>query len=112
MTPDQLKTIARKVDCIRPVIDGNFLASTLLDDTLALVAEVERLQSALTWTTERPTVPGWYWRRYPNHEYPIVCLVTPIHGEVFCDSEAIQTYAGCLWSGPIPEPQERPDDPQ
>lgn len=71
--------------------------------------DAQRLQSALTWTTERPTVPGWYWRKWIGTAYPIVSHLTFLDGQGYCDSEKIVYFARCVWSGPIPEPQERHD---
>lgn len=64
----------------------------------------------LTWTSELPTVPGWYWcrliqdrpvvvwiRKFPNGLYVIDRQVNPA---------PLDCYAQYHWSGPIPEPKE------
>ena len=45
------------------------------------------------WTTEPPTVPGWYWRRYSGQAAVIVYMLRPmkINGREW-------------WSIPIQEP--------
>ena len=68
----------------------------------------------LAWTTQRPTVPGWYWFRSvgkdPVPEMLCVCLV---RGRlVVCHEDGrIGMEVGSIrrvykWAGPIPEPGE------
>lgn len=54
------------------------------------------LPRALRWTTEPPTVAGWYWHHMP-----------PAFGTVieFFDPEISEAGRG-EWAGPIPEPKE------
>ena len=56
----------------------------------------ERRHNALTWTTDPPKVPGWYWHYMP-----------PAFGTVieFFDPEISDAGRG-EWAGPIPEPLE------
>jgi len=54
----------------------------------------------LVWTHKTPSVPGWYWGRYPH----ILDLVM-----VHVGQEAIaraEFMPGSQWAGPIPEPRE------
>lgn len=71
----------------------------------------------LTYTTEPPTQPGWYWMRLPwNAGSRRLLRVQVCHDR----SGALQVYysgamldlrpdtfpAGTQWSGPIPQPGE------
>lgn len=69
------------------------------------------LPRSLRWTSEPPTVPGWYWQRGGESEEP---RVVPV---VWCraDSGEMELRICCRpytplsryeWAGPIPEPQE------
>lgn len=74
---------------------------------------LKALRLRLTWTTDLPTVPGWYYRR--DDEYGDVWLAS-LHalaggGLRVCDgndghSSPIADYAGSQWAGPLPEPTE------
>lgn len=48
------------------------------------------------WTSEKPTVPGWYWLRLPDEAEQIRLLPVP---------PGPQWPIGTLWSGPIPPPE-------
>lgn len=54
----------------------------------------------MTWTSEPPTVPGWYWyRRKKNDNYNHIMKVgTAMIGD--------QNLTAFKWCGPIPEPDE------
>ena len=56
------------------------------------------LPRALTWTTEPPKVPGWYWYRHkPSRTIAMINVdVEPIEYESLPGQ----------WAGPIPEPRE------
>ena len=59
------------------------------------------------WTTEPPTISGWYWAKRRNGNIALECV------EVYGDKEGMYVYAAChdapldtflYWYGPIPEP--------
>ena len=64
------------------------------------------LPRAMTWTTEQPKVPGYYWCRYKGSGkdtwspayIPAVADLTQFGG--LEESEQVE------WAGPIPEPRE------
>lgn len=66
----------------------------------------------MTWTTERPSQPGWYWWRRPNH-MPSLCTVFGPPGgllfELARDSEepcaVSKAYDDTQWAGPILPPE-------
>lgn len=64
------------------------------------------LPRALRWTTEPPTVAGWYW--YSMGKGHAVCLLVCADGKAklskdhFTDAELL----GGEWAGPIPAPVE------
>ena len=75
----------------------------------------------LRWTTEPPTVPGWYWVRWSprkpwsgQSEVEVVEVLVPKSGAVYLDHcgrspEWESLSANWLeWSGPIPEPTGTP----
>lgn len=64
------------------------------------VAAWNRRAPALTWTPERPTVPGWYWGRHPH----VLDLVMVWVGQDAIDRDEFNH--GTQWAGPIPEPAE------
>ena len=57
---------------------------------------------ALTWTTEPPKVPGWYWCRHKS--YPEYAVVRKVWPEVWAEFGVPDGYD--QWAGPIPEPRE------
>ena len=57
---------------------------------------------ALTWTTEPPQVPGWYWCRHKS--YPEYAVVRKVWPEVWAEFGVPDGYD--QWAGPIPEPRE------
>lgn len=73
----------------------------------------------LTWTSERPTEPGWYWmRKLPFLDKPKIVLIRLVsNGSLFVKryeasmqalNEFVTRHRGCQWAGPIPDPQELP----
>ena len=66
----------------------------------------------MTWTTDKPTVPGWYWwRRLNRPDWPVVAskivLVIDRDGGLYQLSvgwhEIRDWYFECSeWAGPIP----------
>lgn len=73
----------------------------LLDEVGVLRAELAGMQ--LTWTSERPTVPGQYWIERPYILATVdrvdVCRIEPDHLPL-ADAD------GYRFAGPIPEPAE------
>lgn len=72
----------------------------------------------MTWSTTKPTVPGWYWWREngvvymagvtvkgPSTPYLAVALVDPEGGVIMRTILSDLTLAG-QWAGPIPAPEE------
>jgi hypothetical protein len=77
----------------------------------------------LTWTHEKPTVPGWYWWRGDVRDYAWLVSVHPrndssemcaffirVENFLTCQHphiEKAETIAGIdgEWAGPIPEPE-------
>ncbi len=74
----------------------------------------------MTWTTTKPTVPGWYWWREPEHNDN-----EPEIGHVFKDdltaelrvlwttdcpfADLVKEYDG-QWAGPLEPPAERKEE--
>lgn len=71
-----------------------------------LVDQWNALPRALTWTTEPPKVPGWYW--FSVCKGHAVCILVCADGKAklakdhFTDAELL----GGEWAGPIPTPLE------
>ena len=72
-----------------------------------LVARVRELESGLTWTDAKPTVPGWYWHRSQAGQRADIGY--------YQDEQIL--LDGCLewvihlkgqFAGPIPAPKETP----
>lgn len=63
----------------------------------------------LKWTSNLPTEPGWYWIMSYNKK-PSMVEVRVIDGRLMLTSGVINVtlniFEGCLWAGPIPEPEE------
>ena len=78
----------------------------------------------ITWTTDKPTVPGWYWYRYYSSLtcMPKVAITVMGKVETGCDYQSYTftwltgvdyeveaknvTELSGEWAGPIPEPEE------
>jgi hypothetical protein len=63
----------------------------------------------MTWTKDKPTVPGWYWYRNP-HGFVWVENIDEKDGELCAVSTAgvmylVENYPG-EWAGPLPLPEE------
>ena len=57
----------------------------------------------MVWTTEKPTKPGWYWRRVG-----IDVIVTYVDSDdLFRGLQRSGFDTGGEWAGPIPEPEGR-----
>lgn len=62
-------------------------------------------QTPLTWTTEKPTQPGWYWWRNNSHFDPDI-LKVDVLGDRFVidtDLDVLDTPPG-EWTGPLEPP--------
>lgn len=74
-------------------------------------ADVDRL--TLRWTTERPTVPGWYWWRSDPKDRAKPVLIVRHHEEFWMRLE-VASYVpvatqGGEFAGPIAEPVAAPE---
>ncbi|MCP4339782.1 MAG: hypothetical protein GY799_13045 [Desulfobulbaceae bacterium] len=64
----------------------------------------------ITWTSEAPTEPGWYWFALSDYEWQIVRVVIRPGHKYMCisawGSEEYIRVNGIVanWAGPIPEP--------
>jgi hypothetical protein len=59
----------------------------------------------MTWTTEKPTVPGWYWWKSKQYSPVIVEIYRlEVRGESYL-LIGVEDAEG-LWAGPIPLPEE------
>lgn len=63
----------------------------------------------LTWTRDRPTVPGWYWMRTQSGAFEEIVEVFRRRGDLYVsepdDLYPLSGYAG-EWAGPLPHPEE------
>lgn len=73
-----------------------------------------RLLGDLRWTAEQPKRPGWWWVEIAAAKY--VCELK-IHTDgslrvynIWAYGAHVGAYAGCRWAGPLPEPQDAPDE--
>jgi hypothetical protein len=86
---DELRRIAREM-CKA----GQYCPSKYDADLLAKAAKVlAAAPPTLAWTTEPPTVPGWYMYRTPTGKRPFLVSVL-----------APEYQSSGHWYGPIPEP--------
>lgn len=85
---------------------------------LSLLAGLD-LEKAETWTTEKPTVPGWYWARgLPHYPAPQIAYVSFAHRNVMVQAHLpdgayeglLENLPDVLWSGPLAAPQEGEGD--
>lgn len=67
-------------------------------DTEYAIRQWNALPRALTWTTEPPKVPGWYWYRHKPS-----CTIAMINVDV--EPIEYESLPG-QWAGAIPEPRE------
>ena len=79
------------LDAVNPIADGKGQAAP-----------------SLTWTKERPTMPGWYWNRRQGGDAEIILLTPWLDAVVYeCEGEIFHLeYWGGEWAGPIPEPSD------
>lgn len=71
----------------------------------------ERRRGYLTWTTEPPTVAGWYWQRLIGRENTCtMAWITLENKKLRCKSifgdRQLTRFKGFEWAGPIPIPEE------
>lgn len=62
----------------------------------------------IKWTTEVPTVPGWYWVVWRGYEFPEVVLVTQNEMEIYAAGQSymIEPSDALYWSEePIIKPE-------
>ena len=92
--------------------NGN-MTTCLFDDDPDAKAAIE-YRPALTWTTETPTEPGWYWWQ-ESAQAPEAVFVLHYDNQsgplVFRDPvdrvwQFVQRQSGIQWAGPIPLPGE------
>jgi hypothetical protein len=73
----------------------------------ALTAKLAALQ--LHWTSEKPTVPGWYWRRYNSSGVLIIEIVKIVSSG---SKLVVRDFGGVIdfllgeWAGPLVPPEE------
>lgn len=67
----------------------------------------------LTWTSETPTEPGWYWARnkgsvsmYRKQVLEIVCWDDGVLVLMLDCGKRIPIADNLMWAGPIPVPEE------
>ena len=65
----------------------------------------------MTWTTTRPTAPGWYWCQAPYSRPDCVCVwdsggVLLFRRPDWRHDHPVTSYPNFRWAGPIPEPTE------
>lgn len=89
ITPDTVIALCRELELARKH------AVTMSE--VAAAALWNALPRAMTWTTEQPKVPGWYWFRNGNAKPMILSITLPVKWKAEPDDE---------WAGPIPEPRE------
>ena len=72
-----------------------------------LTAALAARERAVTWTSEKPTVPGWYfWKQQPRgHETVVRVFDTYVYWGGGLRTEDISNVSG-QWAGPIPAPEE------
>lgn len=69
----------------------------------------------MTYTTNKPTQPGWYWMKDGSAEVCVQVEIGTCDGYYFeCVWQIgskkpvpLSTMKGMLWAGPIPEPTEK-----
>ena len=69
----------------------------------------ERRRGLLTWTTEPPKVPGWYFQRAMGKEKTqriafVSATLSGLHCKCGCSSRPLAHWVGFEWAGPIPPP--------
>ena len=62
----------------------------------------------MKWTKEKPTKPGWYWKKqqYWKKDPPEISIE---YVREYCGKLCIMNWPigdDCLWAGPLEEPEE------
>jgi hypothetical protein len=75
----------------------------------------------MTWTTEKPSKPGWYWYRSPTDRVQIIELVEwnnelravgvspDMH--LHLETHRMPHASDAEWAGPLPPPEEKHSGP-
>lgn len=74
-----------------------------------LASFVRATLAAPQWTSELPTVVGWYWTRYKSGSKPYPLEVE--HGDsglIAGESGVLASEIKCEWAGPITPPGDKP----
>ena len=61
----------------------------------------------LAWTSEAPTVPGWYWAQLDHRWEPEAVSISEGYVEQVMSEypEKVSFYAGARWYGPLEVPE-------
>ena len=60
----------------------------------------------MTWSSENPSKPGWYWWR-DKGMFPRIRLIQKDRdSRLFTDTNVYAKFEKGQWAGPIPEPEE------
>ena len=67
--------------------------------------------NTLVWTTDKPTVPGWYWWRVSFGRTPTTLFISRDHiheNDVFTAGALVMFLREVPgeWAGPVPLPEE------
>lgn len=66
----------------------------------------------MSWTTEYPTKPGFYWIKFANRQSPEVVFLDPEMGiHLIGNSERQDRSLAAEWQGPIEPDTEKPISP-
>ncbi len=98
-----------EIPLVNPASGHVLCCKIVADDIYAWNA----LPRALTWTTEPPTVEGWYWCRLSRLNMSRCVEVYGARDQLMFGSKRDDytpqtpvTREGFEWAGPIPEPKE------
>jgi hypothetical protein len=72
------------------------------------IGKQSHLLTGLRWTTDPPTVGGWYWLYFKSAGTPLHCLFVQLDqwGDPWVDSDDIWAFENVThWLGPIPTPE-------
>jgi hypothetical protein len=62
----------------------------------------------MTWTTQRPTMSGWYWRREADHSTGMIVQVDTLTGRMISSGtdeyRLLKEIPGGEWFGPLEQP--------
>ena len=82
----------------------------------ALHQGFEDESGAMTWTSEKPTVPGWYWHRQHDAvngvRFVRICEIERVGNTLFVlglqPGRFVLENASGAWAGPLEPPKEQP----